>query len=122
MTGPTGTLYLADLLVQDEHWITGDGRTLRLNDMDPAHLRFALAFCRRYAATLHYDVETALLFEPESDVEGEWFWRDALLRQHQGTAPEVWIDDTPLVRRLVALVPREPRAPRWRRFLPRRLR
>jgi hypothetical protein len=114
------------LLDQADHWHAwgdeGQLVRLRLDDMTPTHRRATLAWLRGHAELLHAQRKA---------IVGRLYKRGELddvefadeLRYLEALDPAVWLEDTPLVRRLVQLVPREPvRPPRVLTFgLARRL-
>lgn len=111
------------LLDQADHWHAwgdeGQLVQLRLDDMTPSHQRRTLAWLRDHAVQLHgqrKDVSVRLHRRgllTDGEFADEQRYLDAL-------DPAVWLDDQPLVRRLVQLIPRAPAPVRRRRYLPRR--
>lgn len=88
----------AGLLMQDAIWEGRDGR-VRLDAMDARRQRALLGWLRAHADGLHHARETDLLLTPGVDAE----------REHHAlrvVAPAVWLEDTPLVRRLATLAMR----------------
>jgi hypothetical protein len=117
---PVGGVVLLD---QAEYWCAwGDeGQLVRLHldDMTTAHRRRVLDWLRAHAEQLHtarLDV-LARLRRRGQLTDAEFAAEAAAL---EAIAPVVWIEDTPLVRRLVQITPPPPRPARSRRFLPRR--
>lgn len=113
------------LLRQATYWRTRDRdgalELVRLDELDPGHLARILAWLRGRATQLREQAAGQLAAH----------WKAGRLDDHDFAAEhrqlgwselaEVWLDDTPLVRRLVELAPR-PLAERRRRLLPARLR
>lgn len=112
-------------LLRTTHWLgrdpdTGRLRLYRAEDLSDPHRRHVLRWLRQRADELHErslreadrqhqlgaidDTEHARLIAPLRDVE-----------------PAAWLEDTPLVRRLLELSPPHPRPARRRRWLPTRL-
>lgn len=106
MSLKTNAFWLADYVDQDQRWIGQDGRVVLVDDMGPRWQEAALRYLRTHAEGLHHAVETRLVLEllPD-DVDAE-----RALCAHQAVAPAVWLEDTPIVRRLATLATR-------RRFL-----
>ncbi|MBN9108607.1 MAG: hypothetical protein J0I34_07470 [Pseudonocardia sp.] len=116
----------AHALLQSHSWITRDPdtRELHLIDLDamtPSHRAHLLDWLRRNAHVMRGHVHRSI---NQSQRWGAitWVERAELIRDLEVHPPEVWIEDTPLVRRLVQLEP--PAAPRRerQRWLPQRLR
>lgn len=106
-----------------EVWLTRrDGRLVpvRVDDMTPAHRRNLLAYLRRNADVMwaHQRQLTASYWQTGVIDDATFAARVAHLDR---TAAPVWIEDTALVRRLVALAPPAPPRERRRRLLPARL-
>jgi hypothetical protein len=108
--GKVHALWVTDLLHQEQRWLTSDGRTIAIDAMTPDHADHALAWLRRHAAGLHASYETQLLLEPEPVSARERLNQHMAIAAHRRIAPDEWLDDTPLVRRLATLQAR-------RRFL-----
>jgi hypothetical protein len=111
------------LLDQTDHWCAwGDeGRLvrLRLDDMTVAHCRRVLAWLRAHADQLHSDrIDVLARLRRSGELTDTEF--AAEVATLEATEPAVWLEETPLVRRLVQLTPAEPRPARRRRLLPRR--
>lgn len=114
----------ARVMVNGTAWLTRDFpddplRLVDVDDMTPEHQRRLLAYLRAHAYEQHWFARKAIK---------EQFQRreiDAIQMATQltliGAVPELWLEDTALVRRLVQLVAREPRRER-QRWLPARLR
>lgn len=86
------------ILNQTEHWVDVHGVMHPLNDMDPSYRANTLAFIRRRAQ--HYQDQAwadylAIPIAFEDDFE--------LVDSELQRPPEVWVESTPLVRRLVEL-------------------
>lgn len=92
-----------------ETWLTRRGTELvpiQLDDMRPAHRVAVLQWLRDHAALMH---------RHESDWLARRYARGALSlerfqsrhREHNGTPPHIWIEDTALVRRLHTLIRRD---------------
>lgn len=103
-------------LLGSRYWLTRDDgvHTLRMvavDDMTPSHRAHLLDWLRRNAARMVDHVARSL---DQAYWRNEITWEDRAARLADLTAqpPAVWIEDTALVRRLVALVPREPELPR----------
>lgn len=100
MTGKVLGLRAAALVMQDEIWEGNDGPQ-RIDDMDPRRQRALLRWLRAHAAGLHHARETDVLLSIGYSVEHE--------REYQrlrALDPRVWLEDTPLVRRLATLCAR----------------
>lgn len=123
---PVADATLVALLEQQTIWRSwGDhGRLVEqlLDEMSPAHRARVLAWLRANAAVLIDGRRDAVAtahkrgFLEDVEMAHELAYLDTL-------DPAVWVEDQPLVRRLVAMVPREPlpargvlgRIRRWRR-------
>ncbi len=88
--------WLVAYLDQDEQWIGHDGRVVRVDAMGWQWQRAALRWLRTHADGLHHAVGTDLLLDPT--VDGE-----RAVHAHQAVEPAVWLEDTPIVRRLATL-------------------
>jgi hypothetical protein len=107
-----------------EHWAVWDGDDLvpiRVEDLDDRHRRNVLHWLRQHARLMQDHERRAL----------RGLWRSGAItgREHDrrrialdALDPDVWLEDTRLVRRLVQLSPPPPRPFRRRRLLPARLR
>lgn len=93
-----------DLLEQDEVWVTQEGETLRLEDMEPRHRRNTLAFLRRRAHELHERMSLYYITvpAPTADIASLMFERE--MTEHFEKEPKVWLEEQPLMQRLAALV------------------
>jgi hypothetical protein len=91
------------LLQQSRLWITKDGRELRLEEMEPSHRDNLLAYLRRRAKTLHF-CSAGLLGVPMPDIDTMAYdmVSDALDREIY-MDPAEWLEEQPLVIRLVQL-------------------
>lgn len=106
---------LLALLDQASIWRSwgDDGRlvTQLLDDMSPRHRAQALAWLREHAQVLIDNRKAAVSrahrrgYLDDDEMGHELAYLDAL-------DPAVWVEDQPLVRRLVAMVPRQPLPPR----------
>ncbi len=106
-----------------EVWLTRrDGRLVpvHVDDLTPRHRRNLLAYLRRNADVMwaHQRQLTASYWQ--TGVVDDATFAERVAHLDRTPAPE-WIEDTALVRRLVALTPAEPRPERRHRFLPARL-
>lgn len=114
---------LVAALHQDEHWTSRDGDDLvthRLDDMHDRHRGTVLAWLRARALELHrrqHDEHVASVARGEHPHDVL-----VLIADHGRLDPYVWLEETPLVRRLVQLQGHQPRPERRRRLLPARLR
>lgn len=112
------------LLYQADHWATWTGGQfvrIRLDDMSPEHRRRVLAHLRAHAEFFHHrQLDTLTRLHRRGRLSDTELGDES--RYLRALDPAVWLDDTPLVRRLVQLTPAPPAAPRRRRFLPWRLR
>lgn len=93
-----------DLLVQDKIWVTREGRTLTLEEMEPRHRRNTLALLRRkaFGLNLRYFIRYFVGSGPNGEVAQSTFERAA--DEFIDQKVDEWIDEQPLVRRLAALV------------------
>lgn len=114
---------VATPLLNDEWWLTRrDDRLelIRADDMGYTHRLRLLGWLRRHSVQLHAqakrEIERRHRHDEITDAE-----RIRLLLP-LAAGPEVWLEDTALVRRLVAITPKPVPAPRRRRWLPERLR
>ena len=106
-----------------EHWLARHrGRLvpIRLEDMSDRHRRNLLAWLREHARLMQDHERRAIkgLYLSGFLTGAEHDDRQARLA---ALPPEVWLEDTVLVRRLVQLAPPTPRPLRRRRQLPARL-
>lgn len=109
-------------MLADTYWLARDGDRLSLiavDDMTPDHQQRLLAWLRSHAREVHWFARAAVKAQWRrgeiTDIEKAT--RLTLL----GAVPELWLEDTALVRRLCLLVARPPRRERTR-WLPARLR
>lgn len=113
------------ILRQSTYWRTrgpdGHLEVIRLDSMSWDHQRRALAWLRAHADQMrHHEARTlGGAYKAGRIEERDLCSGIAWLRW--GTPAVEWIEDTPLVRRLVQLAPPEPVAPKIRRRLPARL-
>jgi hypothetical protein len=117
---PVGGVLLVD---QADHWCAwGDEGQLvrfRLDDMPLAHRRRVLAWLRSHADQLHgQQLDLLSRLRRRGQLSDDAFANETATLE--ATEPAVWLEETPLVRRLVQLTPAEPRSVRRRRLLPRR--
>lgn len=117
---PGGRRDLLHLLGQAVIWRSyGDESrlvTLYLDAMGTRHQRRVLAWLREHARMLrdfYADDLTQQQRMGKLELE-EW---GALLAALDATSPEVWLEEQPLVRRLVQLTPRPPALPARRLFI-----
>ena len=106
-----------------EVWLTRrDGRLVpvHVDDLTPRHRRNLLAYLRRNADVMWAHQRDLLGSYWKTGVINDRVFGERMAVFTRCTAAE-WIEDTALVRRLVALTPAEPRPERRRRFLPARL-
>lgn len=100
--------WVLDYLNQDEVWRpNGASKDLRLADMTPRHRGNLLAWLRRKAFNLK-EVYTFRLIagpQPSGDMACDAF--DSMVDELEQTTPEVWIEDWPLVKKLVELAERD---------------
>lgn len=107
---------ILDRLENDREWVTGDGRTLKLEDMEPSHRANTLAWLERrlpFIWRCHVDTEIVRLFlGPEPHTDAGMDGMDESLRdlteEQSGVLlrPEEakeWFETQPLVKRLRAL-------------------
>lgn len=94
-----------DWLHQDETWRTESGEILRLEDMTPSHRANALRWLRRRAAALELYDGLAMFGSPLGAPRGDAACDavDALMAE-RCSDPAGWLESTPLVKRLAALV------------------
>lgn len=92
---------------QDEWWLTGDGRWVRVDDMDADHRRNLLALLRRNARQLHMAYGTWLMTGPEPSGDAARDAYEHVIAVHELATPDEWLEDTPLVRKLSTLQHRE---------------
>lgn len=111
-------------LQQAAVWVArGDqGRlvTRRLDDLPHAHVVAILAWLRARALDLHDRQHADLVGLVARGRQPDDVMR--LVAAHSRHDPHVWLEETPLVRRLVQLAGPPPKTERRRRFLPARLR
>lgn len=82
---------LPTILDQDEVWVDGAGQSHRLEEMDRHHRANLIPFLRRSAVTLYIDaLRRGVTFAGHDDREGQ-------------SIAESWLEQTPLMRRLVEL-------------------
>lgn len=88
---------------QGKVWITRDGRKFFVEEMEPEHRANLLAWLRRRARTLHFCVAgLSVSGMPNVDTAAYDMVSDALDREID-MDPEKWLEEQPLVRRLVEL-------------------
>lgn len=99
-----GKMSVLDLLDQDKIWVTREGQTLTLEEMEPSHRRNTLALLRRKAFSLNLLYFTRYFGGPgpNGDIAQSTFERatDEFIDQD----PKKWLEEQPLVSRLAALV------------------
>lgn len=92
---------------------TGELYPIQLEEMTVEHRRALLAWLRRHAAVMHaHQARTNASLWQSGLIDDTELGRR--MRALRSVAPQVWLEDTPLVRRLVQLVPRDPAPPRRR--------
>lgn len=93
------------LLDQDEVWITADGSVVRLVDMDPDHRTNVMRWLERNATGI-WNALYAGLGSAGSMLRGEMALDsiDSAMAEMESYPPDVYIRETRLHRRLVALV------------------
>jgi len=114
----------ANRLVQSHYWLTRDDETRRLSmvhvaDMTPNHRAHLLRWLRANAWTMRAHVHRAIV-DDSLYLRITLLERDRLIGRLMSQDPTDWIESTPLVQKLVHLVPRAPALPprfgdRWRR-------
>jgi len=126
MTEPDLTLVTPTrlTLLDTAHWLIDEGRAIvAVDQLSDSHRRNLLAWLRARAAHLAQDQDG---FDYRLYLLGVLSADRYIARQRDRRAvpPEMWLEETPLVRRLVALTTADqaPQPPRRRRFLPPRLR
>lgn len=109
--------------VETETWVTrrdGELQPINVADLTHRHRTHLLAYLRRNAGVLwshhRHLLRQLWMLQLVDDRE----FGDRVAHLDRTPAPE-WLEDTALVRRLVALTPAEPRPPRRHRLLPARL-
>lgn len=117
--GDVGTAMLRQGFYWKIRGPAGELQLVHLDQLSREHQRRLLAWLRRNAETMqaHERRTVARLYQRGRMLAPEFA---AAMRPLETVLPEVWIEDTALVRRLVQLVPAEPARPRRHRFLPRR--
>jgi hypothetical protein len=95
---------MADLLDQDEYWITADQVRIPLEEMDDSHRRNVLNLLVRrapYTMKMYYLKESQLMWDAPDDVFHQW---SAEAMQEINDSPEQWIERRPLIKKLRQLV------------------
>lgn len=99
-------------LEQAEVWTTRDGRTLRLEDMDPGHRRnlqwWLRAHAKRLWALYNWRTELSMAMHYGDDMPDGVFASFSQI-QHQAAFPDqdeanAWLEETPFMKRLAELV------------------
>jgi hypothetical protein len=108
--------------VDTETWPRGThtDRVTNVADLDDRHRRNVLRYLRRNAVLVWANHRALLRTRHMRQQIDDPTFRQRLAHLDATPAPE-WLEDTPLVRRLVQLSPPLPRPPRRRRLLPARL-
>jgi hypothetical protein len=91
-----------------------------LERMTDRHRRSVITYLRDRAGELHDHHRRAL--QRELATGRDYAELVSALAQHGRTQPELWLDETPLMRRLRELSPDQPPGERRRRWLPARFR
>lgn len=101
---PQGKMSVLDLLEQDKIWITREGQTLTLEEMEPRHRRNTLALLRRKALGLNLLYFTRYFggYGPSGEMAQLAF--DHATNTFIEQKPKEWLEEQPLVSRLAALV------------------
>lgn len=99
-----GKMSVLDLLDQDKIWVTREGQTLTLEEMEPSHRRNTLALLRRKAFSLNLLYFTRYFggYGPSGEMAQLAF--DHAADEFIDQNPKEWLEEQPLVRRLAALV------------------
>lgn len=103
VTGDWGWVkHWSDLLQHDEVWCDGQGRILRLDDMEPGYCGRVRAFCLRQAVDVYelIGLQACAGPAPDSEQAGIDFDRAFDDFLDEGDDPVAWLEQSPL---LVAL-------------------
>lgn len=101
MSNPPSTL---DLLEQDKIWVTREGQTLTLEEMEPRHRRNTLALLRRKALGLNLRYFMRYFGGPGPSGDMGSLLYEQAADEFINQKVDEWIEEQPLVRRLAALV------------------
>lgn len=96
-----------DIIEQDKIWITRDGRTLRVENMDPNHRKNTLRMLERHASGLHFRAFMRYFVLPIGGRPNGEISNSVLDRAEQAfleKKPIDWLGEQLLVRRLRVLV------------------
>lgn len=101
MTEPKKELSLTSVLAQDEYWISGQ----LITEMDWKHRANLIPFLRRSAAALQFAAHLAYLDSDLAAEEdpGDGVWNAQVHAEAEfHLEPEDWLEQTPLMRKLVS--------------------
>lgn len=101
---PNGQMSQLDLLEQDKIWITREGQTLTLEEMEPRHRRNTLALLRRQALSLNLRYFMRYFGGPGPSGEVAQYTFESAADEFINQRVDEWIEEQPLVRRLKMLV------------------
>lgn len=104
-----------DAVVNDKSWTDAEGKYWRLEEMDPRHRRNVLRFVRERALIYYAANEIREELFDDYMPEETYVTEDQMARflpielglgRHKESDAKAWLEETPLVKRLVELEPR----------------
>jgi hypothetical protein len=93
-----------DRLHEGTHWLDGDGKLWKLENMRPDHRRNVLAHLEKRAKGLKSQYEWSLLRGPQPHGDAACDAFDAGMTQLMEQKPITWLNEQPLVIRLRELI------------------